>query len=109
MDKLQGGPDPDFNMAEAYVRVTRAGGRPKEAIELSIAHHVEIIRYVSEDLWDAFELAKELEGDIAYRIRLYSKCIAKTTENYKNWLKDEYSRKLQSALRKAYVTDDQEV
>ena len=77
MDKLQGGPDPDFNMAEAYVRVTRAGGRPKEAIELSIAHHVEIIRYVSEDLWDAFELAKELEGDIAYRIRLYSKCIAK--------------------------------
>ena len=108
MEKLQGGPDPDFNMAEAYVKVTRAGGRPKEAIELSIAHHVEIIRYVSEDIWDAFELAKELEGDIAYRIRLYSKCIAKTTENYKNWLKDEYARKLQSALRKAYVTDDQE-
>lgn len=109
MEKLQGGPDPDFNMAEAYVRVTRNGERPKGAIELSIAHHVDIIRYVSEDIWDAFELAKELEGDIAYRIRLYSKCIAKTTENYKNWLKDEYSRKLQSALRKAYVTDDQEV
>jgi tRNA uridine 5-carbamoylmethylation protein Kti12 len=53
-------------------------------------------------------LAKELEGDIAYRIRLYSKCIAKTTENYKNWLKEEYSRKLQSALRNAFVTSDEE-
>jgi len=108
MEKLQGGPDPDFNMAEAYVQVTREGGRPKEAIERSINHHVEIIRYVCDDLWDAFDLAKELEGDITYRIRLYSKCIAKTTENYKNWLKEEYARKLQSALRKAYVTDDQE-
>jgi hypothetical protein len=95
-------------MAEAYVQVTREGGRPKEAIERSINHHVEIIRYVCDDLWDAFDLAKELEGDITYRIRLYSKCIAKTTENYKNWLKEEYARKLQSALRKAYVTDDQE-
>ncbi len=108
MEKLQGGPDPDFNMAEAYVQVTRAGGRPKEAIERSIDHHIEIIRYVCDDLWDAFDLAKELEGDITYRIRLYSKCIAKTTENYKNWLKEEYSRKLKSALRQAYVTDDQE-
>ena len=108
MEKLQGGPDPDFNMAEAYVQATREGGRPKEAIERSINHHVEIIRYVCKDLWDAFDLAKELEGDITYRIRLYSKCIAKTTENYKNWLKEEYARKLQSALRKAYVTDDLE-
>lgn len=108
MEKLQGGPDPDFNMAEAYVQVTRDGGRPKEAIERSIDHHIEIIRYVCDDLWDAFDLAKELEGDITYRIRLYSKCIAKTTENYKNWLKEEYCRKLRSALRQAYVTDDLE-
>ncbi|MDA7743250.1 DEAD/DEAH box helicase family protein [Flavobacteriales bacterium] len=108
MEKLQGGPDPDFNMAETYVAVTRDGGRPKEAIEKSIQHHVEIIQYVSEDFWDAMTLAKELEGDIAYRIRLYSKCIAKTTENYKNWLKEEYSRKLQSALRTAFVTSEEE-
>ena len=57
---------------------------------------------------NAMSLAKELEGDITDRIRLYSKCIAKTTENYKNWLKEEYSRKLQSALRSAFVTSDQE-
>jgi hypothetical protein len=95
-------------MAETYVEVTRDGGRPKEAIEKSIQHHVEIIQYVCDDFWDAMSLAKELEGDITYRIRLYSKCIAKTTENYKNWLKEEYSRKLQSALRSAFVTSDQE-
>jgi hypothetical protein len=38
---------------------------------------------------------------------LYSKCISKTTENYKNWLKEDYLRKLQSELRQAYADDDQ--
>jgi superfamily II DNA or RNA helicase len=106
MKRLDGGPDPDFNMAEAYVEVMRAGGRPKEAIDLSIAHHVSIVRYLSTDFWDASDLLKELEGDIIYRVRLYSKCISKTTENYKNWLKEDYLRKLHSALRQAYAEDD---
>ena len=106
MKRLEGGPDPDFNMAEAYVEVTRSGGRPKEAIERSIVHHVSIVRYLCQDFWDASDLIKELEGDIIYRVRLYSKCISKTTDNYKNWLKEEYLRKLQSELRQAYAEDD---
>ena len=106
MKRLDGGPDPDFNMAEAYVDVMRAGGRPKEAIDRSILHHVSIVRHLCDDFWDASDLLKELEGDIIYRVRLYSKCISKTTENYKNWLKDDYLRKLQSELRQAYADDD---
>jgi hypothetical protein len=106
MNRLNGGPDPDFNMAEAYVEVMRAGGRPKEAIDRSILHHVSIVRHLCDDFWDASDLLKELEGDIIYRVRLYSKCISKTTENYKNWLKDDYLRKLQSELRQAYADDD---
>jgi hypothetical protein len=106
MAKLQGGPDPDFNMSQAYVEVTVKGGRPKEAIDQSIMHHMSLIRFVCSDFWDALNLLKELEGDITYRVRLYSKCIAKTTDNYKNWLKEEYLRKLQSELRKAYADDD---
>jgi hypothetical protein len=100
--QLAGGPDVEFDVAEKYVQVTRAGGRPKEVIDLSIAHHVSIIRHLSADFLEAMEWVKVLEGDVNFRIRQYAKCIAKTTENYKNWLQEDYTRKLLGALRMAF-------
>lgn len=106
MAKFQGGPDVDFDMSEVYVEVTREGLRPKEAINRSIAHHVALLRHACDDFWDAQDLIKELEGDVSYRVRQYAKCIAKTTENYKSWLQDEYLRKLRSELRSAFADDE---
>ena len=106
MAKFQGGPDVDFDMPEVYVEVTREGLRPKEAINRSIAHHVALLRHACEDFWDAQDLIKELEGDVSYRVRQYAKCIAKTTENYKSWLQEEYLRKLRSELRSAFADDE---
>lgn len=106
MEKFQGGPDVDFDMSEVYVEVTREGLRPKEAINRSIAHHVALLRHACDDFWDAQDLIKELEGDVSYRVRQYAKCIAKTTENYKSWLQEEYLRKLRSELRSAFADDE---
>lgn len=89
----------DFDMKETYVAVTRDGGKPKEAIERSIAHHVRIISENSEDFYDAIELANLLDKDIEYRLKQYSYCIAKSTDNYLKWLQDEYQRKLRQQLR----------
>ena len=40
--------------------------------------HVEIIRYASEDYWDAVELV-DLLDDVKFRVKQYAKCIAKAT------------------------------
>lgn len=104
--RLQGGPSVEFDVAEVYVEVTRNGDRPKVVIDRSIEQHVAVIRYLCEDFWDAAEFVKTIEGDISFRVRQYAKCIAKTTENYKNWLQDDYTRKLMSALRQAYAGED---
>jgi hypothetical protein len=88
------------------MEVTRNGERPKLVIDRSIAHHVSIIHYLCEDFWDASDFVKTLEGDINFRVRQYAKCIAKTTENYKNWLQEDYTRKLMSALRQAFADDE---
>lgn len=104
--KLQGGPSIDFDMAEVYVEVTRQGHRPKEAINRSITQHVSLLKYACDDFWDALDMLKEIDGDLTYRVRQYAKCIAKTTENYKSWLKDEYARKLKSELRSAFADED---
>jgi hypothetical protein len=43
---------------------------------------------------------KALDEDIKSRLKQYSYCISKSTENYLNWLKDEYVRKLKQILAK---------
>jgi len=91
-----------FSMKDAYVDATRKGKRPKEAIEVSLQNHVHMIKRVAEDEFHAIELIDELEGDIEQRIRDYTKCISKTTDNYRQWLIDEYNRKLRQGLRMAF-------
>lgn len=93
---------PAFNMKDAYIEATRKGDRPKAAIDASLKHHVAILAAVSEDEFHAMELAENLDGDIEQRIRDYSKCIAKTTENYRQWLMEEYQRKLKQLIRLAF-------
>ncbi len=102
----QGGLDPEFDISAAYLEVTRAGGRPREAISRSMAHHVEVIRFLASDFTEAQTLVREIEGDIHYRIRQFAKCIAKTTDNYKNWLQEEYTRLLEGELRRLYAADE---
>ena len=61
-----------------------------------------MIAGVAEDEFHAIELIDELDGDIEQRIRDYTKCISKTTDNYRQWLIDEYCRKLRMELRQAF-------
>ncbi len=91
-----------FIMKDTYIEVTRKGKRPKAAIDESLANHVHMIARVAEDEFHAIELIDELDGDIEQRIRDYTKCISKTTDNYRQWLMDEYCRKLRQELRQAF-------
>ena len=104
-EKFKGGPITTFDMAEAYVDVTRQALRPKEAIKRSMDQHMAMIQYASEDYWDASELVDLLADDIKFRVKQYAKCIAKATTNYKNWLEEEYTRNLKTALRHAFNDD----
>ena len=92
-------------MAEAYVEVTREGLRPKEAIKRSMDQHVAMIQ-ASEDYWDAVELVDLLVDDVKFRVKQYAKCIAKATPNYRNWLEEEYTRNLKTALRHAFNDEE---
>ena len=101
-ERFAGGPITEFDMAEAYVEVTREGLRPKEAIRRSMEQHVAMIKHASEDYWDAVELVDLLNDDVKFRVKQYAKCIAKATPNYRSWLEDEYCRNLKTALRHAF-------
>ncbi|HET8855026.1 MAG TPA: DEAD/DEAH box helicase [Salinimicrobium sp.] len=83
-----------FDVEAAYDESISRGERSKSVLEKSIDQHARMCLENSEDVFDARLLAKELEEDIAYRIRLFSYCISNSTKNYRDWLKEDYKRKL---------------
>lgn len=72
-------------------------------LDKSIEQHLNMCIDNSEDIMDARYLSKFLKDDIAYRIRLYSYNICKSTENYLKWLEEDYFRNLSSKINHYYT------
>lgn len=83
-----------FDVEAEYDDIISKGLKSKTVLERSLEQHCQMCVENSEDVFDARILAKELEEDIAYRIRRYSYCISNSTKNYRDWLKEDYMRKL---------------
>jgi hypothetical protein len=83
-----------FDIESAYKEAISSGKKSFSVIEQSIAQHSKMCIDNSEDVYDARDLVKLLQDDIAYRIKQYCYCIMNSTDNYKDWLFEEYNRKL---------------
>ena len=97
--RFEGGPDAEFDMLKVYETVMKKAERPKRAVDLSMIQHKAIIQYAAKDYWDAVDIIHKLKDDINFRVKIYAKCMAKTTDNYRTWLQDEYTRRLKTELR----------
>ena len=93
----------NFNIKEEYKRVFAQGGKSKLVLEKSIEQHAQICFENSEDVFDARILAKSLKEEIQFRVRQYSYCIMNNTKNYKEWLEEDYERKLRSSISKKFA------
>ena len=93
----------DFDIKKEYEEVFAKGLKSKVALERSVEQHARICYENSEDVFDARILARQLQDEISYRIRLYSYCIMKNTQNYKEWLEEDYMRKLRLKLSQMYA------
>lgn len=90
-----------FDVEVEYDDIISKGLKSKTVLERSLEQHTRMCVENSEDVFDARILAKELEEDIAYRIRRYSYCISNSTKNYRDWLKEDYMRKLRLRINQA--------
>ncbi|WP_438964129.1 DEAD/DEAH box helicase [Winogradskyella sp.] len=93
-EQFKKSPSLEFDVKATYKDVINSGKKSFTVIELSIAQHSQMCIENSEDVYDARALTKLLQDDIAYRIKQYSYCIMNSTDNYKDWLFEEYNRKL---------------
>jgi len=83
-----------YDIKTAYDQAIKAGKKSFSVIEDSIEQHSIICIENSEDVFDAREHVKYLQDEIAYRVNQYCYCIMNSTKNYKDWLFEEYNRRL---------------
>lgn len=98
-----------FDIKQTYIDSINSGESSKVVLERSIEHHAKICVENSEDVYDAYALAKMLGDDIDHRIQRYTKCISRSTYNFVDWLTDDYRKKLRAYLRDNFDTMFEEI
>jgi superfamily II DNA or RNA helicase len=87
--------DVTFDVEEEYRKVVEdEKQKPKTVIERSIRQHALMCIENAGTISEARKLAKLLDQDIEYRVKKYSKLLAKTTKNYREWLIEDYKNRL---------------
>ncbi|GAA4277365.1 DEAD/DEAH box helicase [Aquimarina mytili] len=97
--------DIEFDIEEEYAKTKKYNLRSLTVLEKSIEQHAKMCVENSEDVFDARILSKLLDQDIEYRVRRYSYCISKSTKNYRDWLEEDYKRKLRSKINQLFMDD----
>ena len=92
----------DFDIKEEYESAVNNGEKSKMVLEKSIDQHAQMCAENSEDVFDARILARELKDDIRDRVKRYSRCIINNTKNYRDWLFEDYNRKLRSRINEMF-------
>ena len=88
-----------FDVDMTYVNSIQSGKSSKIVLEKAINHHSLMCVENSDDEFDALILAKELNDDIDFIIKKYSKCISKSTSNFLDWLTEDYKKRLRTNIR----------
>lgn len=99
--KFSNSDDVSFDVEAEYDDIIKKGLKSKAVLERSLDQHAKMCVENSEDVFDARILAQELKEDISYRVRRYSYCISNSTKNYRDWLKEDYMRKLRLRINQA--------
>ena len=98
--KLEG-----FNIKEDYYDCLDNNLKGKIAVDNSLENHFEVIKAASGDFYDGLSIVEGLQDHIEHRLKQYTKCISKSTNNYFKYMMETYNRQLRQKLRE--VLDDE--
>jgi hypothetical protein len=89
----------EFNIKECYYECLERGEKGKVAIDLSIENHFKAIETAASNLDHALDLMNVIQDHIEHRLKHYTKCISKSTDNYFKYLLETYNRQLAQKIR----------
>lgn len=88
----------DMDIKAIHQELKSQGLRPKVVIDQSVEQHVRMCRENSTVIEEALALADLLKEEIEFRVRVYARCLSKTSESYVKWLQEDYKRRLKISL-----------
>jgi hypothetical protein len=89
----------EFNIKDCYYECLDRGEKGKKAIDLSIENHFKAIESSAQNLDHALDLMHVIQDHIEHRLKHYTKCISKSTDNYFKYLLETYNRQLAQKIR----------
>lgn len=90
--------DVEFDIDKESKYVIENGLKSATVLEKSIEQHTKIIVENSETFVEALSLVRLLDADIADRVRRYCYYISKSTQNFKDWVQEDYKKRLKASL-----------
>ncbi|MFT7344538.1 MAG: superfamily II DNA or RNA helicase [Lentimonas sp.] len=88
-----------FKMKETYFECIDNAQKGKAAVDMSLENHFEAICKSANHFHDGLDIQTALQEHIEYRLKQYTKCISKSTNNYFKFLMESYNRVLRQKLR----------
>ena len=88
----------DFDIKKENEKIVAKGLKSSTLLEKSIEIHAKMIVENSDEITKAFALARLLEDEIHYRVKQYCYLISKSTRNYREWLLEDYMKRLKKIL-----------
>lgn len=92
----------DFDVDEEHKLAIAQNLRSKVVFDKSLDQHASMCVDNTTELYDAKQLAKELEGDIEWRMKRYANCLSHCSKNYREWLIEDYKLKLVLLIGKKF-------
>ena len=86
-------------MKENYYECLDANVKGKLAVENSLQNHLEAIKGKAKSQQEGLRCIELLQEHIQHRLKNYTRCISKSTENYLKYLIETYNRQLSQHIR----------
>jgi len=90
--------DITFDVKKESLEAVAAGLKSSSVIDKSIEQHARIVVENSDDILEAYGLARLLEEEISYRVKQYCYLISKSTRNYRDWVLEDYEKRLKKTI-----------
>ena len=97
-EKFAKSEDISFDVKKESLEAVAAGLKSSSVITKSIEQHARIVVENSTDILEAYGLARLLEEEISYRVKQYCYLISKSTRNYRDWVLEDYEKRLKKTI-----------
>jgi superfamily II DNA or RNA helicase len=89
-----------FDVQSAHHKAVENNQKPMTVIRDSIRQHALMCIENADTIAEAIALSEELDKEIDWRVKQYTKCLGNVTKNYREWLQNDYKDRLKMLIQK---------